>query len=271
MSEVLKTGNYLGVTKRSVDYNGIVMTDTFYTKEDVFAVHSHENPYIAYVLEGNYIESTGKITSRCMPGSVVLHNSDEKHSNTSFAEKNRILNAEISIEWLKVKEISFENLKKNINKNKFYIQLMFSNLHKEYLLNDFVTPLAIESGFIDLFSNTLKTGSFHLGTMPPWAVLVKEMLHFEDPSKLNLSHIAEAAGIHPVHISRDFHRYFLCSMSEYVRKLKIEKAVSYLKSEECSLAEISYKCGFSDQSHFTRTFRSIKGITPQVYKDLILK
>lgn len=270
MPEILKSGNYLGITKRSVDYDGILITDTFYNNDHVFPKHSHENLYIAYVIEGSYIESTRHETKRCLPGSVVLHRIDEKHSNTSFARKNRILNAEIGQDWIEKYNINYSEIEKNISRNGFEMKLLFAKLYNEFLINDDVTTLAFETGILEVFNSLLTAGNFITGSKPAWVNRAEEILRYEEPSKLNLTYIAAETGVHPAHISRDFPRYFHCTMSEYIRRLKIEKAEEYLTRGNVSLADISYRCGFADQSHFTRIFKKFKGITPRQYQDLLL-
>lgn len=270
LPEILKSGNYLGITKRSVDYDGILITDTFYNNDHVFPKHSHENLYIAYVIEGSYIESTRHETKRCLPGSVVLHRIDEKHSNTSFARKNRILNAEIGQDWIEKYNINYSEIEKNISRNGFEMKLLFAKLYNEFLINDDVTTLAFETGILEVFNSLLTAGNFITGSKPAWVNRAEEILRYEEPSKLNLTYIASETGVHPAHISRDFPRYFHCTMSEYIRRLKIEKAEEYLTRGNVSLADISYRCGFADQSHFTRIFKKFKGITPRQYQDLLL-
>jgi AraC-like DNA-binding protein len=270
LPEILKSGYYLGITKRTVDYNGIIITDTLYNKDHVFPKHSHENLYIAYVIEGSYIESTQHETKRCLPGSVVLHRTDEKHSNTSFAEKNRILNAEIGHGWFEMYDLNSASIEKNINRNIFQIKLIFSKLYSEYLINDNVTALAFETGILEAFNSVLTTDNFISGNRPEWVKKTEEILRFEEPSKLDLTFLANETRVHPAHISRDFQRYFHCTMSEYVRRLKVEKAGEYLATGKYTLAEVAYQCGFADQSHFIRIFKKFKGITPQQYQNLVL-
>ncbi|MBP3272019.1 MAG: helix-turn-helix transcriptional regulator, partial [Ruminococcus sp.] len=43
-------------------------------------------------------------------------------------------------------------------------------------------------------------------------------------------------------------------------------AARYLCSENCGIAEISWKLGFSSPSHFTRVFRKYYGCTPSAYR-----
>ncbi|MBN8585835.1 MAG: AraC family transcriptional regulator [Ignavibacteria bacterium] len=270
MTEILKSGNYLGITKSSIDYNGILITDTLYNNDHEFAPHAHENLYIAYVIEGSYIESTRSETKRCLPGSVVLHRIDEKHTNSSFAARNRILNAEIGQRWFEKYNLSTAAIEKNISRNNFQFKILFSNLYNEYLINDNVTALAFETGILEAFNSVLAAGNFISRNRPEWVKKTEEILRFEEPSRLDLTFLANETGVHPAHISRDFKRYFRCTMSEYVRRLKVEKAGEYLTAGKFTLAEVSYICGFADQSHFTRIFKKFKGLTPLEYKNLVI-
>ncbi len=67
--------------------------------------------------------------------------------------------------------------------------------------------------------------------------------------------MATIIGVHPVTISKYFPRYFSCTLGEYMRKLKIEKSLSLIKSPGNSLTNVAYACGFFDQSHFTAPSR----------------
>ena len=271
MAEVLKTGAYLGVTKNRRDYNGIILSDTHYSSADIFPAHSHENPYIAYVIEGNYLETSKGGTERFFPGSVVLHRSDERHSNDNFSETSRILNAEISMDWFSGHGLSYSAIESNVNHNRFELQVILSGLYREYVTNDNMTHLSVESGLMKMFYNTAIKGTpFNCGK-PAWAKRIREIMYFEDPANMNLVYFSAETGVHAAHISRDFSKYFACSMSEYARRMKVERAAAMIGNSEGSLAEISYKCGFSDQSHFTRIFRKFKGITPQQYRNLSIR
>jgi Signal transduction histidine kinase len=54
--------------------------------------------------------------------------------------------------------------------------------------------------------------------------------------------------------------------SAYVLQIRMEQAQRMLASTEESIGEIADKCGFDDQSHFTRAFRQMMGITPSKYR-----
>lgn len=53
---------------------------------------------------------------------------------------------------------------------------------------------------------------------------------------------------------------------QWLTRQRIEKAQDLLLTSTMSLAEISFVCGFADQSHFTRVFASLTGATPGIWR-----
>ncbi|MGC3944358.1 MAG: chromate resistance protein [Chryseolinea sp.] len=105
--------------------------------------------------------------------------------------------------------------------------------------------------------------------IPDWAKELKEIIQDQIDTNLTLSlkEISLSLNVHPTYLSREFSKYFdNLSFGDYIRKLRIDKALELLKDSRYSLAEISYLTGFSDQSHFTRTFRKHTGKSPASYR-----
>lgn len=104
---------------------------------------------------------------------------------------------------------------------------------------------------------------------PQWAMELKEIIQDQIDTNLTLGlkDISQSLRVHPSYLSREFSKYFdNLSFGEYIRKLRIEKAIDLLKTSQYKLSEISYLTGFSDQSHFNRVFKSFTGMTPLEYK-----
>lgn len=60
-------------------------------------------------------------------------------------------------------------------------------------------------------------------------------------------------------------KYFGCTLVDYMRKIKVDKALYYLNHTSKTLTEVAYECGFADQSHFTRVFKTYTGCTPKEF------
>ena len=101
-----------------------------------------------------------------------------------------------------------------------------------------------------------------------WIKLVREILNDRWNEQISLREIAHLVQVHPVTVSKFFPKYFKCTLGQYVRRLRIDKATILLRTSQLSLTEIAYQCGFFDQSHFIRVFRQTTGFLPKEYKKL---
>lgn len=105
---------------------------------------------------------------------------------------------------------------------------------------------------------------------PAWATQLRELIqdHLDTNLSLRLTEAAEALQVNPTYLSREFARYFdNLSFGEYIRKLRIDKALHLLDTTAYSVGEIAYLTGFSDQSHFTRIFKQHTGQSPAAYRN----
>ncbi|WP_343704317.1 chromate resistance protein ChrB domain-containing protein [Chitinophaga sp.] len=103
---------------------------------------------------------------------------------------------------------------------------------------------------------------------PEWAREIAAIIQDQVDTNLALSlkEVAAMLEVNPSYLSREFSRYFEdLSFGEYIRKLRIEKAVKLMEEEKYTLTEIAYMTGFSDQSHFSRVFSRFMGKTPTGY------
>jgi AraC-like DNA-binding protein len=100
---------------------------------------------------------------------------------------------------------------------------------------------------------------------PAWALKLKEIIQdqIDTNFSLNLKEISKVVNVNPNYLSREFSKYFeSLSFGEYIRKLRVDKAMDLLHSGKYSQSEIAYLTGFSDQSHFIRIFKKHAGMTP---------
>lgn len=109
---------------------------------------------------------------------------------------------------------------------------------------------------------------------PAWAKELKEMIQDQMDTNMSLSlqQVSDVLEINPAYLSREFSKYFEnLSFGDYIRKLRIEKAINLIENTAYSLTEIAYLTGFSDQSHFNRIFKKQTGQNPSLYRKNILK
>ena len=144
----------------------------------------------------------------------------------------------------------------------------------KYLQHEKHTQQPFENLLIGVFNKFIKKQRGSKKKIPAWAQEMKEIIQDQIDTNLSLSlkEISKGLNVHPSYLSREFSRYFEdLSFGEYIRKLRIEKAMQLMQSSEYSLTEIAYLTGFSDQSHFTRIFKKHTGKNPSAYKKLTAK
>jgi hypothetical protein len=109
---------------------------------------------------------------------------------------------------------------------------------------------------------------------PVWAKALKEMIQDQMDTNMNLSlqQVSDELEINPTYLSIEFSKYFdNLSFGDYIRKMRIEKAMLLMETTAYSLTEIAYLTGFSDQSHFNRIFKKQTGENPSIYRKRIQK
>lgn len=74
--------------------------------------------------------------------------------------------------------------------------------------------------------------------------------------------LAELVGLSPSHFSRAFKQSAGVSPHSYVLQSRVERVKHLLVETRLPLAQIAISVGFADQSHCTRWFRELVGVTP---------
>ncbi|GBU10583.1 hypothetical protein AwErysi_01990 [Erysipelotrichaceae bacterium] len=88
---------------------------------------------------------------------------------------------------------------------------------------------------------------------------------------LTLEEIAYAGEISPEYAITLFRRHTKYSPMDFYYHLKIERAQFLLLHTKYAITYISALLCFSDQSHFTKRFKKISGMTPLKYRSSMLK
>ncbi len=130
----------------------------------------------------------------------------------------------------------------------------------------------VEQMLLEVFNKYIKQNQSKKA--PEWAKELKEMIQdqLDTNMTLSLQQVSNELEINPAYLSREFSKHFdNLSFGDYIRKLRIEKAIHLMTTTIYSLTEIAYLTGFSDQSHFTRIFKKQTGQNPSAYKKSILK
>lgn len=84
---------------------------------------------------------------------------------------------------------------------------------------------------------------------------------------LSLTDIANKFHMSYKYFSRYFKNTFNTTLSDYIMKLRLERAELLLSQAELSVTEISLQTGFNNISFFIRSFKKAYGMTPLQYRN----
>ena len=85
-------------------------------------------------------------------------------------------------------------------------------------------------------------------------------IHLDE--NLKVEELAKRCNMSYPHFARTFKDLYGRSCKEHLEMLRVEKAEEMLKFTNLSLNDVSMELGYSDQSHFIRAFKKLKGVTP---------
>ena len=92
--------------------------------------------------------------------------------------------------------------------------------------------------------------------------LRKIIEHNMHNDQFGVSELAQELGKSRSYIHRQLKSYTKQSVSQFIRTIRLEKAMTLLKKDELSAAEIAYKVGFSSPTYFNHCFHEFYGFPP---------
>jgi AraC family transcriptional regulator len=253
-----------GAIVRSRQVTGFILTETAYHPGHRTPQHSHELGYFYTVLEGPYTETVGKEKIEPAPLTLAYRPGGEVHSHscTRIAGRCFIIYPTSSDRFSDcLGKLAAADIRGPL------VPWLLTRLYREFCRTDSASLLAIEGLSLGLLAEAARSPAHALERRPArWLEQVRELLHARFAETLTLAEIAEAVRVHPVYLARLFREQYGCTIGEYTRQLRIELACRQLTTSDTPLVAIALRAGFADQSHFTKTFKRLVGVTPGQFR-----
>lgn len=256
---------------RRVEAGGFAVSEGIHHHGSELPWHHHDTPTICFVLKGGFTELWRGGSVACTSSTMKITPAGERHWDR-FSQGNvrGLLIEADDIQIARIRPYSAV-LDDRLSFQGGLLSGIGWRIYDEMQRMDTTAPLAIEGLLLELVAAAarLREPNGGAGQPPRWLEDAREQIHLELAARPSLSGLAVSVGVHPVTLARAFRRAFGCTVGEYVRNLRIERATHQLAKTELSLAEIALGAGFSDQSHFSNLFRRRTGLSPFKYRRVV--
>jgi AraC family transcriptional regulator len=263
----LRGGQFYGSVRHRLEHSGAVFSDLRHPIPRKLPMHSHELPFFGLLLRGHYGERYGREQKQFSPMSLMFRPAGIPHQDEIAPGGLRFFHIELRPCWKqRIAECSgtlTDGCEDSRGGPLFWLSM---NLLRETFAAEYPDSLCVESLLAELTGLAARLALEERKHPPAWLARVLEKLHAEHASHLSLDDLSAEAGVHPVHLSRVFRRFHREGIGEYTRRLRIRASCPLLLDSETPLAEIAVAAGFADQSHFTRAFRHVTGLTPRAFR-----
>lgn len=85
--------------------------------------------------------------------------------------------------------------------------------------------------------------------------------------QLTIEDVAKVSGYSRYHFSRIFKESQGISPANFIRDLRLQRAIRLLQGEMISVKEIADRCGFTNDNYFCKIFRQTFGTSPNAYRN----
>lgn len=149
-----------------------------------------------------------------------------------------------------------------------YIQSMLFYFENPNLVDDELIILKLKE-LILLLTKTEKANSIIeivSKLFTPREHQLKEVVEAHLYSNVGLEVLASFCSLSLSTFKREFNKTYNEAPAKYLKRMKLEKSTELLKISDNSISDIANKCGFSDISHFSNSFKEHYNITPTEYR-----
>jgi len=127
-----------------------------------------------------------------------------------------------------------------------------------------VRMLSVFAQHLAVVSNQLLVRQEH--PEPPMVTKAKAYIEEHQAEDLSLSQVARAVNASIFYFCKVFKRSTGINFTEYVSRVRIEKAKNLALNPNLRISEIAFAVGFQSLTHFNRVFKKITGMSPTAYR-----
>jgi AraC family transcriptional regulator len=258
----LASGRYFGNVRVHEEHSGFALTHLRHARGTQLPLHEHERAYFCLVRSGGYAERYGGHAITYGPHSVLFHPPGIVHRDEIAEGGASFLIVEIGNDLIEHVAPYGPLCESRQDLRGGELAQAALRLEREWRDPARRSPLVIEGVVLEMLGIAMRPRQRGEPGDPHWLEAILDRLRADYSRSLTIVGLARDAGVHPVRLSRLFRRRIGMGIGEYVQRLRVRRVEERLGDPDIALADLALEVGFVDQSHLTRVFRRLTGITP---------
>ena len=239
--------------------------DALYWRAFSYPDHYHKKSYFMLTNHCVYKERLGSKVFYHPPNTVLWRPPEISHSDGMEQTNGRSFSVFVKDRLIR-KNAEYTSIPAEFSEKNSHLVFLANRLQNEFRSWTEGSELIAEGLVLEMLGYIAKNKIPADKTPPKWITRIVEKLEDEYTQKHTNIALAGEFGVHPVHLARTFRKYYGRSVGTYLKEIRIHRAILLVMQRKLTLAEVGYLSGFSDQSHFTRAFKDIIGITPGEFR-----
>ena len=259
----LPAGSYYGAVGRRLDTALAVVSEVIHPEARALPEHDHALAYFCMLVRGHYVETIAGRALDYAPFQVGFHPARMPHRDAVGELGGRFLCLEIR------EKVLDEEAALRLRASPAFlpgdVTLQLVRVYDSMVAGT-LSPIMLDSaawalcGYVSAARACIERG------FPRWLARCLSRIDDDYSESLTVAGLARDAGVHPVHLAREFRRRYGQTLGEYVHKVRIRSACARMTDGDESLATIAADAGFADQSHFCKVFKALVGRAPSEFR-----
>jgi AraC-like DNA-binding protein len=219
------------------------------SKNEMVNVLDNERMLLAYLRRGDYIDAQN-LTKTLLTEQISVNGGNFEHLKLRAIELVVLLSRTGANE---------QNTEEPVEANGRFIKRIEESLTADELIGNMCLTVEQMAGKIFSFRGIRHASALRKAERFIWENYTR---------KISLKEVADMSGLSAPYFSTIFKDEMGENFSNYLNRLRVEKAAAMLRETECPISGISAACGFEDQSWFSKIFKSFTGVSPCKYREM---
>ena len=258
MSE--RRGEWYGNVVRSERTGGVRLSLIAHARPREIEQHEHRLAYFCFLLEGAYRETHDGVTIEYEPFSIAFHPPRYTHSDAIVRPDTTFFAIELEEGWQRLVGNRFDISAWSLELQHGEAVWLAAALLKAFIGDRLHDDIDVEETVSEMLGIALRVVDRERPERA-WVARARNIAHARFAERITLDDIADEVGVHPASLARGFRVDHGVTLGDYVSRLRVQHACRLMARGQ-SLASVAHACGFADQSHLTRAFKAIAGMTP---------